>query len=247
VTGCTVLAIMYDAGKQEESMLVASDIMTTDVITVAPETTVRDVAVLLHTRRISGAPVADAAGNSLGIVTEGDLVHQEAIAGEHRRSWWLALFDDSTHLARDYAKSHGRTARDIMTAAVISVGPTATLPEIASTLERHRIKRVPVIKDGKLVGIITRSNLLQALAAADVSRPSSPDDRAIREQLLAELQKQPWVHMALKSIVVQDGVVSLWGMVSTDDERRALRIAAENVPGVKRVEDQLTPIPTHRR
>jgi predicted transcriptional regulator len=120
-----------------------------------------------------------------------------------------------------------------MTKSVISVEHAATLPEIAKTLERHRIKRVPVVKDNTLIGIITRSNLLQALAAADVSRPSAHDDRAIREQLLAELQKQPWVHMALKNVVVQDGVVSLWGMVSTDDERRALRIAAENIPGVK--------------
>lgn len=228
-------------------MLVAADVMTTDVITVSPETTVRDIAVLLHTKRISGVPVADAAGNILGIVTEGDLVHQEAVAGEHRRSWWLALFDDPTNLARDYTKTHGRIARDVMTSSVISVGPAATLPEIAATLERYRIKRVPVVEDKKLVGIITRSNLLQALAATDVSRPSVPDDRAIRQQLLAELQKQPWVHMALKNIMVQDGVVSLWGMVSTDDERQALRIAAENVPGVKRVEDQLTSIPKSRR
>jgi CBS domain-containing protein len=227
-------------------MLAAADVMTTDVITVSSETTIRDVATLLHSKRISGVPVVDAAGNILGIVTEGDLVIREAIVGEHRRSWWLALFDDPTVLARDYAKTHGRIARDVMTTSVISVGPAATLPEIAKTLERHRIKRVPVVKDNKLIGIITRSNLLQALAAADVSRPGVHDDRAIREQLLAELQKQPWVHMALKNVVVQDGVVSLWGMVSTDDERRALRIAAENVPGVKGVEDQLTSIPIHR-
>jgi CBS domain-containing protein len=227
-------------------MLAAADVMTTDVITVSSETTIRDVATLLHSKRISGVPVVDAAGNILGIVTEGDLVIREAIVGEHRRSWWLALFDDPTVLARDYAKTHGRIARDVMTTSVISVGPAATLPEIAKTLERHRIKRVPVVNDNKLIGIITRSNLLQALAAADVSRPVMHDDRAIREQLLAELQKQPWVHMALKNVVVQDGVVSLWGMVSTDDERRALRIAAENVPGVKGVEDQLTSIPTHR-
>ena len=227
-------------------MLVAADVMTTDVITVTPETTVRDIATLLHSKRISGVPVVDAAGQILGIVTEGDLVLREAIAGEHRRSWWLTLFDNPNVLARDYAKTHGRIARDIMTTSVISVDPTATLPEIAKTLERHRIKRVPVIKDGLLMGIVTRSNLLQALATTDVSRPTVNDDRAIREQLLAELQKQPWVHMALKNVLVQNGIVSIWGMVSTDDERRALRIAAENVPGVKGVEDHLTSVPTRR-
>ncbi len=227
-------------------MLTAADVMTTDVITVSPETPVRDIAALLHSKRISGVPVVDTAGQILGIVTEGDLILREAIVGEHRRSWWLTLFDDPTVLARDYAKSHGRNARDIMTTPIISVGPAATLAEIAKLLERHRIKRVPVIESNKLIGIIARSNLLQALAAADVSRPAVRDDRAIREQLLAELQKQPWVHMALKNVVVQDGVVSLWGMVSTEDERRALRIATENVPGVKGVEDHLTSKPINR-
>jgi len=225
-------------------MLAAADVMTTDVITVSPDATVRDIATLLHSKRISGVPVVDAAGHILGIVTEGDLVLREAIAGEHRRSWWLSLFDDPTVLARDYAKTHGRVAKDIMTTSVISVGPTAPLSEIAKTLERHRIKRVPVIKDDKLVGIVTRSNLLQALATTDVSRSGAHDDRAIRGQLLGELQKQHWAHMALKNVVVQDGVVSLWGMVSSDGERRALRIAAENVPGVKGVEDNLTWTPT---
>jgi CBS-domain-containing membrane protein len=227
-------------------MLTAADVMTTDVITVAPDATVRDIATLLRSKRISGVPVVDAAGHLLGIVTEGDLILREAIAGEHHRSWWLSLFDDPNVVARDYAKSHGRVAKDVMTTPVISVGPATMLSEIAKTLERHRIKRVPVVNDNKLVGIVSRSNLLQALAVADVSRQGAYDDRAIREQLLAELQKQHWVHMGLKNVVVQDGVVSLWGMVSSDDERRALRIAAENVPGVKGVEDNLTSIPTHR-
>jgi CBS domain-containing protein len=227
-------------------MLTAADVMTTDVITVSPETTVQEIAILLHSKRISGVPVVDAAGQILGIVTEGDLILREAIAGEHRRSWWLSLFDDPNAVARDYAKTHGQVAKDVMTTPIVSVGPATMLSEIAKTLERYRIKRVPVVKDNNLVGIVSRSNLLQALAAADVSRPGGNDDRAIREQLLAELQKQRWVHMALKNVVVQNGVVSLWGMVSSDDERRALRIAAENVPGVKGVEDNLTAIPTHK-
>jgi CBS domain-containing protein len=183
-------------------MLTAADVMTTDVITVSQDATVRDIATLLRSKRISGVPVVDAAGHILGIVTEGDLILREAIAGEHRRSWWLSLFDDPNAVARDYAKTHGQVANDVMTTPVISVGPATMLSEIAKMLERHRIKRVPVVKDSKLVGIVSRSNLLQALAAADVSRQGVYDDRAIREQLLAELQKQRWVHMALKNVVV---------------------------------------------
>jgi CBS domain-containing protein len=227
-------------------MLAAADVMTTEVVTVSPDATVPDVAALLYSKCISGVPVVDAGGHILGIVTEGDLVLREAIVGEHRRSWWLSLFDEPNGLARDYAKTHGRVAKDIMTTPVISIDPDTTLAQIAKTLERHRIKRVPVLKDNKLVGIVTRSNLLQALATVDVSRQDVYDDRVIRQQLLTELQKQRWVHMSLKNVVVQDGIVSIWGMVSSDDERRALRIAAENVPGVRGIEDNLTSIPTHK-
>jgi CBS-domain-containing membrane protein len=124
----------------------------------------------------------------IGIVSEGDLIGHAQIVGEPRRSWWLRLFDDENTLAREYAKTHARVAQDVMTSTVITVTPTASLAEIAKTLEHDRIKRVPVVHNGKLVGIVTRSNLLQALAAADVSKPASLDDRTIRERLLKELK-----------------------------------------------------------
>jgi CBS domain-containing protein len=130
-----------------------------------------------------------------------------------------------------------------MTREVISIAPTASLADIAKTLERNRIKRVPVIDNGKLVGIVTRANLLQALATVNVSQAASVDDRTIRERLLAELEPQPWVHLLSKNIMVQDGVVHLWGMVATEAERYALRLAAENTPGVKKVEDHLRRYP----
>src|SRR5215213_1221626 len=144
-------------------MLTAADVMTTDVVTVAPDTPVRDVAELLYTRHISGVPVVEH-DRVIGIVSEGDLIGHVAAVGEPRRSWWLSLFSDESLSARDYAKTHGRTARDVMTASVITVDETATLAQIAKTLERHRIKRVPVVRNGRLVGIVTRGNLLQGLA-----------------------------------------------------------------------------------
>src|SRR4051812_13350514 len=128
-------------------MLTAADVMTPNVITIAPETSVREIAELLYTRRISGAPVVDQEGHVLGIVSEGDLITHAAAIGEQRRSWWLNFFADASALAREYAKTHGRTARDVMSKDVMSVPETATLAEIASTLERHRIKRVPVLRD----------------------------------------------------------------------------------------------------
>src|SRR3954453_7560764 len=219
-------------------MLTAANVMTTEVVSIASHTPVQEVAALLYTRRISGVPVV-AADRVIGIVSEGDLIGHAAAIGEPRRSWWLSLFTNESLSARDYAKTHGRTARDVMTASVISVEESATLAEIARLVERHRIKRVPVLRDGKLVGIVTRGNLLQGLATLKAELPKSVDDATIREELVAELRNQPWAHLYTDDIVVENSVVHLHGTVRTEDERRALRIAAENVPGVQSVEDHL--------
>src|SRR5829696_1600140 len=219
-------------------MLTAADVMTTEVVSVEPDTPVRDVAELLYSRHISGVPVVEH-DRVIGIVSEGDLIGHVAAIGESRRSWWLSLFSDESLSARDYAKTHGRTARNVMTASVVSVEETATLAEIARLVERHRIKRVPVLRDGKLIGIVTRGNLLQGLATLKAEPPRSVDDATIREQLVTELKDQPWAHLYTDDIVVENSVVHLHGTVRTEDERRALRIAAENVPGVQSVEDHL--------
>src|SRR3954462_3899803 len=172
-------------------MLTAADVMTTEVVSVAPDTPVQEVAALLYTRRISGVPVVEH-DHVIGIVSEGDLIGHAAAIGEPRRSWWLSLFADESLSARDYAKTHGRAARDVMTASVVSVEETATLAEMARLVERHRIKRVPVLRDGKLIGIVPRGNLLQGLATLKAELPKSVDDATIREQLVTELKNQPW-------------------------------------------------------
>src|SRR4051812_24572339 len=200
-------------------MLAAADVMTTEVLSVEPDTPVRDIAEFLYTRRISGVPVVEH-DDVIGIVSEGDLIGHAAAIGEPRRSWWLSLFADESLSARDYAKTHGRAARDVMTASVVSVEETATLAEIARLVERHRIKRVPVLRDGKLVGIVTRGNLLQGLATLKAEPPQHVDDATIREQLVAELKNQPWAHLYTDDIVVENSVVHLHGTVRTEDERR---------------------------
>lgn len=220
-------------------MLTAADVMTTTVVTVSPETPVPEVARLLHEHRISGVPVVDADGKVVGIVSEGDLIGHAGAIGEQRRSWWLRLFTSENALAQDYARTHARTVKDVMTSRVISVPDTTSLADIARQMERYGIKRVPVVRDGRLVGIVSRSNLLQALAATDVSKDASADDRTIRERLTTELKAQPWAHMLTKNIVVEGGVVHLFGFVRSEEERRAVRVAAENVPGVVGVEDQM--------
>jgi CBS domain-containing protein len=220
-------------------MLTAADVMTRDVVSVGPDTPVRAIAELFYTRRISGVPVLED-GHLIGVVSEGDLIGHAAAIGEQRRSWWLSALMNDSLSARDYAKTHGRTARDVMTSTVITIDEAATLAEIAKTLERHRIKRVPVLQDGKLVGIVSRGNLLQTLATPEVEPAGTVDDDTIREQLIAELRRQPWAHLPPDAIAVENGIVRLSGIVQTEDERRALRIAAENAAGVKGVDDHLT-------
>lgn len=226
----------------------AMDVMTTEVFTVRPDTSVRDLAALLSEKAISGAPVVDADGRLVGIVSEGDLLHRAETGTERRtaarRSRWLdgiAVED----LAREYAKSHGRQVEDIMTREVIAVEPETELAEIASLLEDRRIKRVPVLRGGKLVGIVSRANLVRALAASK-SEPAAAehDDRSIRNRLLEELWAEGWARIWAADVIVRDHVVHLW---STDDQsaaqRQALRIAAENIEGVERVEEHVMPAP----
>jgi CBS domain-containing protein len=226
------------------------DVMTTDVITVDPDTTVQDVAKLLAERGISGAPVVDRSGRLVGIVSEGDLLHRAEIGTarrhrERRRSWWLDHF--ASEAARDYVKSHGRTVRDIMTPDVASVAEDTDLAEVAALLEARRIKRVPVLRDGKIVGIISRANLVRALGASKGAPPreGEADDRSIRARLLGELGREEWAKIWPEDVIVRDGVVHFW--LSSDEpeeKRQALRVAAETISGVRSIEEHIVPAPS---
>ncbi len=226
-------------------MLTIADVMTRDVIKVAPDTSVEEIAQLLFERHISGVPVVDASGALVGIVSEGDLIrHAGAVGDSGPRSWWLRFFSDTTQGAADYVKTHGRTAADVMTRQPLTVPPDARLADVARLLEKHRIKRVPVVDDGRLVGIVTRSNLLQGLATATGPGKVSADDREIARALDEALRDQSFGIFI--NPIVQDGVVHLWGLVDSAAERRALALVAEGVPGVKAVEDHLGQRPMAR-
>lgn len=221
--------------------MLAKDVMTREVCTVGPDTNVVEIAKLLLSRRISGVPVVDPKGKLLGVVSEGDLMRRAETGTERRRSWWLELLTENRDLAHDYVKSHGLTAKDVMTPSVVTIGEDAELTEIASVLERNRIKRVPVMQGGKLVGIVSRSNLLQALATAGTRPAKAPaGDRALREAILAKFKHQPWTPDLTVNVTVQDGKASIYGLVASEDERRALTVAAEEVAGVGKVDNQLT-------
>jgi len=228
----------------------ASDVMTANVITVTPETTVRDLAALLGRHGISGVPVVDAANDLVGIVSEGDLLHRAETGTMRRtatrRTRWLDWLTSDQDVARDYLKSHARTVRDVMTRDVISVSETTGLDEIADLLETRRVRRLPVLRDGKLVGIVSRANLVRALAMIQ-DQPTSDtllDDFTIRDALLTELRDKQWAKVWAAEIMVRDKVVHLW--YSDDqplEERQAIRVAAENTPGVTHVEEHLVHVP----
>ncbi len=226
-------------------MLTAKDVMTREVVTVKPETPVEDIAQLLYSQRISGVPVVDGSGKIAGMVSEGDLMSHIGAVGEAqpKRSWWLRLFGDAPDTAERFTRTHGRTASDVMSSKLISVEEDTPLAEIARLLEKNRIKRVPVLADGKLVGLISRANLLRGLAVHKPEVAVTADDRALGDAIMQELRKHPWG--LFTHVIVQDGVAHLWGFINAESERRAIALIAEETPGVRGVEDHLTYRPVY--
>lgn len=222
----------------------ARNIMTIDVVTVAPDTPIDKTASLLLRHRISAVPVTHERA-VLGIVSEGDLMRRAESGTERARSWWLAMFTDSETLAREYAKTHGRRAIDVMTRHVVSVTEDTDVADIANLLDSHRIKRVPVVREGKLVGIVSRADLLRALID---SRPkallsTTMEDRDIHDAILKRARAQSWADVAMLNLVVHGGDVELWGLVESEEQRNAMRVLAEGVPGVHAVRDHLSVVP----
>jgi len=224
-----------------EAAMKVAEIMTQPVITVMPETTIAEAARLMLQHRVSGLPVLDAAGQVVGVVSEGDLLRRAETGTERRRSRWLEFLIAPGRLATEYAHVHGRKVGEVMTESVVSAAPDDPLAEVIGKMERRQIKRVPVIDSGRLVGIVSRADLVRALlrnlprSASEVAVP----DQEIRDGILAEIAKQPWGPRASVDVRVEDGVVELRGSIIDDRERAALRVLAENAPGVKAVRDRL--------
>ena len=219
----------------------AKDIMTAKVITVTEDASVSDVASLLVDNAISALPVVDATGKLLGIVSEGDLMHRAEAGTGRRRSWWLTLFTDSDVSAAQFVKEHSRRVRDIMTRNVITAKPDTSVADIAELLDSKRIKRVPIVEDGKLVGIVSRANLIRALTmlpAAAAGEAVKGKDAEIRQNILDRLKSESW-SPAWLNVRVEDGVVELWGATSSQAQKKAAYVAAEITPGVVRVEDNI--------
>jgi CBS domain-containing protein len=216
------------------------DVMTSPVLSVEPDSPILQAIRIMLRRHISGLPVVDKDGRLVGVVTEGDFLRRAETGTQRRRPRWLEFLVGPGRLADEYTRSHGRKVREVMTADPITVTEQTPLDQVVRVMEKHRIKRLPVVRGQELVGIVSRANLLHALAGvARNSTPAASTDQAIRERLLAELGRQSWAPAALIDVIVNEGTVELWGTITDERERQAIMVAAENVPGVKAVRDNL--------
>ncbi|MGV3635704.1 MAG: CBS domain-containing protein [Pseudorhodoplanes sp.] len=218
----------------------ASDVMTVRVVTIEPDATVQAAAKLMLERGISALPVVDKSGRLIGIISEGDLIRRAETGTERKSSWWLNVVSGSDQLAYDFVKAHGTKVSDVMTKEVVVAKPDTPLRDVARLLESNRIKRVPVVEEDLLIGVVSRANLLQALASV---RPTAAavklSDSELRDVIIDRLSAQPWSHPSLLNPIVNDGVVDLWGMVLTPTEHDAVRVLVEETPGVRGVNSHL--------
>jgi CBS domain-containing protein len=219
----------------------ASDVMTPDVISADPDATVLQAARYMIQHHISGLPVIDKTGTLVGILSEGDFLRRRETHTDRRPSRWLEFLMGPGKLAAQYTHTHGSKVSEVMTTNLHTVGEDTSLEKIVEMMERYRIKRVPVLRGKKVVGIVTRANLMHAMVSLARGEPkAATGDAAIRQELLKELKTEKWALASMINVVVREGVVELWGMIVDDRQREALVVAAENIPGVKQVKDHLT-------
>jgi CBS domain-containing protein len=220
----------------------ASDVMVRDVITVRPDDDISAAVKLLVDYDISALPVIDKGRQVVGIISEADLLHRDEFGTKKIRPWWLEAITPISVLAMDYAKSHGRKVAELMSEKVVTASESTSISELATLFERNRIKRVPIVRDGKLVGVVSRSKLIQALASEPAaSQHDEQMDRKIKLEVLARLGEQPWTGFGERNIVVANGIVHVWGLAASPEERKALHALVETVPGVQGISDEMIP------
>jgi CBS domain-containing protein len=217
-----------------------SNVMTRRVISVSPDMTILTAIRLMLKHHISGLPVIDGKDKLVGIVTESDFLHRSETGTERRRSRWLDAFFGPADAANDYVRSHGLKVENVMNFKPVTVTEKASLEEVVHLMETRKVKRLPVVRRGKLVGIVSRADLLLALASIHRSaQPSSGDDTAIRDRITAAIAEQDWAAGTSVEVTVRNGVVFLWGTISDVAQCRAIEVLVEATPGVKKVQDHL--------
>ena len=218
--------------------------MSADVVCVGVTESVFDAAELLLGARVSAAPVLNDKGAVVGIVSEADLLRRAEIETDNRKGWLARLLDSGSSAANDFVSANTRRVADVMTREVVTAGPDTPLRELVTLMERHGVKRIPIVSDGVLAGVVSRADLLRALLSREPGAPvRQPTDRALREAVVEAIDKHPWSSRWPVNVFANDGVVHLWGFVENEDVRKALRVAAENVPGTRKVKNHLRLMP----
>lgn len=220
--------------------MIAAGIMTRSVVTVPPTASILDAMRLMLGQRISGLPVTDDFGRLVGMLTEGDLLRRAETGTERPRSGWMQFLLGPGRMAKDYVRTHGRKVEEIMTRDVLSISEMTPLDEVVDVMESRGVKRLAIVSDDKLIGIVSHADLLRALMQdleKDTVAPSG--DAALREAVLAELRKQNWSRPSHVSVLAADGIIYLEGFINDERERGAITVAAENTPGVQEVRDHL--------
>lgn len=217
----------------------AHQIMTKPVVTILPDATILEAADLMLRRHISGLPVVDINGKLVGIVSEGDFIRRSEIGTQRRRGRFLSLVLGPGRAAEDFVHEHGCKVSEIMTRDTVTVTEDTPLETIVTLMEKNKLKRLPVIREGQVVGMVSRANLLQAVAslARQVPDPTADDDH-IRNRIIDALVRKDWCPNGL-SVVVRDGVVNLGGIITDERARQAVIVCAEGIAGVKKVHDHL--------
>ena len=213
--------------------------MTRKVVAVPPDMPVAEVAKLLIERRLSADPVIDGLRRVIGIISEGDLMRRPETDTDAHRSWWLSAFAAPETLAERFVKTHGLKAKDVMTDKVVTIAPDASLADAADLMERHRVKRLPVTREDRLIGIISRADLVRAFVAARPTLPADNDDTAIRERLESALERERWVPITDIYVTVIERTAHLWGTVQSEAQSEATEILARGIPGVRNVKNHL--------
>jgi CBS domain-containing protein len=218
----------------------AADLMTSVLVTVKPDATIEEAAKLMLQYRISGLPVTNSDGAVLGILTESDLLRRAETGTEKHHARWVSLLIGPGRLAQEYVHAHGRKVGELMTERVFTITPQTPLSEVVALMETKHVKRLPVVEQERLVGIVSRADVMAALVGLLSERPvDARSDAEIRSQILAEIDQQPWGPRGSVDVLVTNGIVILKGTITDERERAALRVAAENVPGVRAVHDRL--------
>ncbi|ESW64319.1 histidine kinase [Mesorhizobium sp. LSJC285A00] len=218
----------------------AEAIMSKPVVGIDPSASIAEAAGWMLAKKISGFPVIGRDGTLVGIVSEGDFLHRGELGTQRQRSRWLEFLVSPGKAADEYVHANGRRVEEVMSQDVVTASPTASLDEVVELMTRYHVKRIPVVDAGKVVGIITRSDLLQALISVlPDAAAAAIDDEQIRQNIMAELATQKWAGKDTINVTVNNGMVKLSGGIFDERARQATIVAAENVVGVKAVEDGL--------